>query len=255
MGDSRILVSAARAAVSTGTKAPIRRQRHSQTRAGSRHWRWLWLWLWLWLSGTASLMLQRQPSPLCCAVLRRAVPCCVALPLFISALCISKHCRRPLRYCRRLTPNAACPASAPTALSLPRRPFPPRSLKPHPLSIYQHHPYPSPLQSHHPLPMAPAPFRASLCPLPHPASFADITPSPLPSSFHPLHLHLDLTRKHSPLATPLYYAPLLCNPISCSLANRVSLEQNINAMPSEKVRLSHVDVIRAPSRLETAPST
>jgi hypothetical protein len=51
MGDSRSLVSAARAAVSTGTKAPIRRQRHSQTRAGSRRWRWLWL------SGTASLML------------------------------------------------------------------------------------------------------------------------------------------------------------------------------------------------------
>jgi hypothetical protein len=103
--------------------------------------------------------------------------------------------------------------------------------------------------------MAPAPFRASLCPLPHPACFADITPSPLPSSLHPLHLHLDLTHKHCPLATPLYYAPLLCNPISCSLANRISLEQNINAMPSEKVRLSHVDVIRAPSRLETAPST
>jgi hypothetical protein len=76
----------------------------------------------------ASLALPRS----CCNVSHRpcaAVPCGVALPLFISARCISKHCHRPLRYCRRLTPNAACPASAlrpdcPTALSptFPRAP-------------------------------------------------------------------------------------------------------------------------------------
>jgi hypothetical protein len=178
MGDSRILVSAARAAVSTGTKAPIRRQRHSQTRAGS---------------GSGSLALPRS----CCNVSHRpcaAVPCGVALPLFISARCISKHCHRPLRYCRRLTPNAACPASAlrpdcPFAAASALSPTFPRApshldLSASPISITSLIPPPAP-NGPCTLPCFSLPVAASrmLC-RHHPIS-SPLIPPPTPSSLRP----------------------------------------------------------------------
>jgi hypothetical protein len=182
MGDSRILVSAARAAVSTGTKAPIRRQRHSQTRAGSGSG-----------SGSGSLALPRS----CCNVSHRpcaAVPCGVALPLFISARCISKHCHRPLRYCRRLTPNAACPASAlrpdcPFAAASALSPTFPRApshldLSASPISITSLIPPPAP-NGPCTLPCFSLPVAASrmLC-RHHPIS-SPLIPPPTPSSLRP----------------------------------------------------------------------